>query len=81
MSIPPFTLFGGAFDPPHLGHRDVVAHLVDSGHRVIVGVDPQSALKTNHATSDQRKTMVTRLLHDLDPSRITITNSAPFAWD
>lgn len=84
-TLPSWTLLGGAFDPPHLGHLDVIRGLLAEGHRVRLGVDPASALKRNHAPADVRKHMVERLLDSqLAPNErscVHLEMCEPRAWD
>jgi cytidyltransferase-like protein len=79
------TLMGGAFDPPHLGHLDVIQGLLAHGHRLHIGVDPASALKHNHAPAETRREMLEAMLdHALsaeEKSRVRVVWAEPRAWD
>ena len=53
------ALFGGTFDPPHLGHREAVRGLfqVPGVSRVKILPAPVPPLKTSQATAEQRLAM------------------------
>jgi len=52
--------FGGSFDPPHLGHREIINHFIDKSDMLIVCPSYKSPLKHTAPTATflQRKEML-----------------------
>ena len=69
------VIYGGSFDPPHLGHRAACAHLLSRG-AAAVWVTPvfRHADGKNLADFDHRRAMCERMVADLGPG-VTIDDA------
>lgn len=67
-------LFGGAFDPPHLGHHEIIKYFADKADRLFISPSYYSPLKTNKPQVDylHRCKMIKLMLNSLSSKKVSI---------
>lgn len=67
---PGYTMFGGSFDPPHRGHRQIIEALVNSGRNVLVVPAQISPFKTDRppVLPEHRLAMTRLMVEAIDPA-------------
>lgn len=71
------ALFGGSFDPPHLGHQLVVSYLLGTGEVDSVWVVPtyKHALGKNLAPYEHRMTMCRQMIDIFSSGRVIVSDA------
>ena len=67
-------LYGGSFDPPHLGHKTIVNYFIDKADKFLIIPSHQSPLKIHKPTNfSHREKMIKIMFRDL-PKKLKIVD-------
>ena len=76
-------IFGGAFDPPHVGHTAIVKSILAKKHPEKIIIIPSSARNDkNYAVSDEHRLAMLRIFVDeIDDRRVSIDEYFLNNWE